>query len=72
MNPKAIELRPYQKELVDKIGQAYKSGHKCPLAVLSTGGGKTVIFSHITQSASKKGNPVLIAAHRKEIIRQIS
>ena len=72
MNPKAIELRPYQKELVAKIGQAYRDGRRCPLAVLSTGGGKTIIFSHITQGASQKGNPVLVAAHRKEIIRQIS
>lgn len=72
MNPKPIELRPYQQDLVNKIGLAYKSGFKCPLAVLSTGGGKTVIFSHITHGASQKGNPVLVAAHRKEIIRQIS
>ena len=50
MNPKAIELRPYQQELVNKIGQAYKSGFKCPLAVLSTGGGKCLA----------RGTPVLM------------
>lgn len=32
----------------------------------------TVLFSYITHGAAGRGNPTLIAAHRKEIIRQIS
>lgn len=65
-------LRPYQQHLADEVRAAYKQGFKCPLVVASTGAGKTVLFSYITHGAASRGNPVLIAAHRKEIIRQIS
>jgi superfamily II DNA or RNA helicase len=68
----APQLRPYQQALADEVRLAYRSGFKCPLVVASTGAGKTVLFSYITHGASQRGNPVLIAAHRKEIIRQIS
>jgi superfamily II DNA or RNA helicase len=68
----AIQLRPYQQTLADEVRSAYRKGNKCPLVVASTGAGKTVLFSYITHGAATKGNPVLIAAHRKEIIRQIS
>jgi superfamily II DNA or RNA helicase len=65
-----ISLRPYQQDMVDQIRLRYQSGHKKVLAVLSTGGGKTRIFSHIAQSAAKKGNRVLIAVHRQELLDQ--
>lgn len=65
-------LRPYQNDLVHEIRKAYRDGYKCPLVVASTGLGKTVLFSFITFAASQRGNPVVLAAHRKEIIQQIS
>jgi superfamily II DNA or RNA helicase len=65
-----ISLRPYQQDMVDQIRLRYQSGHKKVLAVLSTGGGKTRIFSHIAQAAAKKGNRVLIAVHRQELLDQ--
>jgi superfamily II DNA or RNA helicase len=42
------------------------------LLQLPTGGGKTVIFSHIASSSAAKRKRVIIAAHRMEIIGQIS
>lgn len=66
------QLRPYQQQLADDVRSAYRQGFKCPLVVASTGAGKTVLFSYITHGAAIQGNPVMIAAHRKEIIRQIS
>jgi superfamily II DNA or RNA helicase len=65
-----LSLRPYQQDMVDQIRLRYQSGHKKVLAVLSTGGGKTRIFSHIAQAAAKKGNRVLIAVHRQELLDQ--
>lgn len=65
-------LRPYQQQVVNDVRSAYRQGFRCPLVVASTGAGKTVMFSYITHNAAQRGNPVLIAAHRKEIIRQIS
>lgn len=67
-----IQLRPYQQQLADDVRSAYRQGFRCPLVVASTGAGKTVLFSYITHGAASRGNPVMIAAHRKEIIRQIS
>lgn len=66
-----ITLRPYQQEGVDDIRSAFRHNRRA-LFVLSTGGGKTVIFSFIVASAIKKGSRVVIVAHRKEIVRQIS
>lgn len=65
-------LRPYQNDLLQEVRKAYRDGFKCPLVVASTGLGKTILFSFITHGASQRGNPVLLAAHRKEIIQQIS
>ena len=65
-----MNLRPYQQQLVTDIRLQYQLGHRKVLMVLSTGGGKTCIFSHIAQSAARKGNRVLIAVHRQELLDQ--
>jgi DNA repair protein RadD len=67
-----INLRPYQTQLVAEIRGQYQLGHKAVLAVLPTGGGKTVCFAHIAQAASVKGNRVLILVHRAELLDQAS
>lgn len=35
----AIELRPYQKQLVDDVRAEFIKGRRSPLVVLPTGGG---------------------------------
>jgi superfamily II DNA or RNA helicase len=65
-----MNLRPYQAELITDIRLQYQLGHRKVLAVLPTGAGKTVCFSHIAQAAAKKGNRVLIAVHRQELLDQ--
>ena len=67
-----MQLRPYQQQLVTEIRGQYQLGHKAVLAVLPTGGGKTVCFSYIAQAASVKGNRVLILVHRAELLDQAS
>ena len=67
-----MQLRPYQSQLVTEIRGQYQLGHKAVLAVLPTGGGKTVCFAHIAQAASIKGNRVLILVHRQELLDQAS
>lgn len=64
-----IELHDHQSELVEQVRGAYREGYRAPLVCLSTGGGKTVIFSYI---ANKATGCVLIIAHRSELIKQIS
>ena len=67
-----MNLRPYQSQLITDIRLQYQLGHKAVLAVLPTGGGKTVCFAHIAQAASIKGNRVLILVHRAELLDQAS
>ena len=55
-----IQLRDYQQDGVAKIRAAFAAGHKAPLYVLPTGGGKTVIFSAIAESSEKRNKRVLI------------
>lgn len=68
----APELRPYQSDLAESIRQAYRDGYQCPLVVAPCGAGKTVLFSYITHGANQRGRSVMIAAHRRELIKQIS
>ncbi len=67
-----FQLRPYQADAVNKIRGAYKRGIKSPLLVLPTGGGKTIVFSHIAANAAARGKRVLILVHRIELLRQTS
>jgi DNA repair protein RadD len=66
-----IELRPYQREVVEECAQA-KAGDK-PLVVAPTASGKTVIAAAIINEAAI-GNQkrVLVLAHTREIIQQTS
>ena len=67
-----MQLRPYQSQLITDIRLQYQLGHRSVLAVLPTGGGKTVCFAHIAQAASVKGNRVLVLVHRAELLDQAS
>ena len=65
-------LRLYQTEAVYQIRQAFSQRHRSVLFVLPTGGGKTVLFSHITEQAAARGNRVCVLVHRQELLRQAS
>ncbi len=67
-----MNLRPYQDRLANDIRSAFASGARRPLAVSPTGSGKTVLFSYITSQVLKRGARVVIVAHRREILDQIS
>lgn len=67
-----MQLRPYQQQLINGIRLQYQLGRKSVLAVLPTGGGKTVCFSYIAEQASRKGNRVLVLVHRQELLDQAS
>ena len=66
-------LRPYQSAAVDQIREAYRiDGHRSVLFVLPTGGGKSLVFSHIAEQAAAKGSRICILVHRQELLRQAS
>lgn len=67
-----IQLRDYQQSGVDALRGCYGAGKRAPLFVLPTGGGKTVVFSHIAQNAVARGKTVCIVVHRQELLLQSS
>lgn len=65
-----MQLRPYQSSLVAGINNYWSTHPRGKvLAVLATGGGKTVIFSSII--AAEQGATCAIA-HRQELVSQMS
>jgi DNA repair protein RadD len=67
-----MNLRPYQQAAVDQIRESYRQGHRSTLYVLPTGGGKSLVFSHIAEQAAAKGSRICILVHRQELLRQAS
>lgn len=61
-----MRLRPYQITCVEAIEEHLRQ-HGSTLAVLATGGGKTVVFSEVIRRHPKR---CLVLAHRDELIQQ--
>ena len=59
-------LRPYQSDCIEKINSGWNDFSK-QLAVLPTGAGKTILFSHL---AAMNPGRSLILAHREELCDQ--
>lgn len=67
-----MELRPYQETARQKVQEEWKEGKKRTLLVLPTGTGKTIVFSKIIEDRVKKGERILVIAHRGELLEQAS
>ena len=66
----SVCLRPYQLDAIDRVRICIRGGVRRVLIVLPTGGGKTLIASHIIASAVGRGSRVLFLAHRRELVNQ--
>lgn len=67
-----MQLRPYQQEAREAIQQEWENEKKRTLLVLPTGCGKTIVFSKVIEDRVKKGERVLVLAHRGELLEQAS
>ena len=65
-------LRPYQSQMLEDTRACIRAGIRRVLVVLATGGGKTVIASHMIQGAVQRSLRCVFMAHRKELIDQCS
>lgn len=65
-----LNLRPYQSKGVNDIRASYQQKFRAPLYTLPTGGGKTVLFSHIAANVAARSKRALILVHRIELLRQ--
>lgn len=64
-----MELRDYQKDMIQKIYSEWQKGSKNVLMQLPTGGGKTILFCQIIYEMKV---PTIAIAHRVELVSQIS
>jgi DNA repair protein RadD len=66
------ELRPYQIDVIAEFHSRVKSGRRRIILVAPTGSGKTIIGAEIIREKARARKPVLVLAHRREIITQTS
>lgn len=65
-----MELRPYQKEAVERIEGEWAAGRRSTLLVQATGTGKTIVMARVAEDVVRAGGRVLIIAHRGELLEQ--
>lgn len=67
-----VQLRDYQEAAVQAVRDSFMRGNQRTLLVSPTGSGKTIIFSYISAGMARNEKRILIVAHRRELLRQIS
>ena len=67
-----FQLREYQELLIDGARLEFQNGNHRTCIVTPCGAGKTVIMAWMSAQAKLKGNNVLFAVHRQELIDQSS
>lgn len=65
----ADDLKPHNKETIEKILEFYKTERKC-CAIQATGTGKTFLILRLLEILNDKGEAAVIFAPNREIIRQ--
>jgi superfamily II DNA or RNA helicase len=75
-----LHLRDYQQDCIDAVFNAWREGVRRPAAVLPTGAGKTVVFSHLIKQFRDEGAEtphrigdgyrVIVLVHRDELADQ--
>ena len=67
-----IQLYDYQKDMVQRIEEAFKT-RQSVMVQMPTGTGKTILLAEVVKSEKLKGkNPcVWIVGHRRELVEQI-
>jgi len=67
-----LELRPHQKEVVQKIDEGFANGHRCQLLYAPTGFGKTEVAMAIMKELSTKYKKTAMVLDRIVLVNQTS
>ena len=67
-----VQLRDYQERAIQAVRDSFRAGHKRTLLVSPTGSGKTLMFSYISAGMARNEKRIVIIAHRRELLKQIS
>lgn len=62
-------LRPYQQDALIAVQNGWNEYRK-QLVVLPTGTGKTILVAHLARDEVRRGNKVMMIAHREELLDQ--
>ena len=65
-----MDLRPYQEAARAAIHGEWDQGRRKTLLVLPTGTGKTIVFAAVAEDQVRRGERVLVLAHRGELLEQ--
>ncbi len=68
----AFAPRPYQLRAEQDVRNSFAAGHRAVMLTSPVASGKTVCFSRIAAGVHAKQKNVLVLAHRRELIFQIS
>lgn len=68
----APPLRPYQRDAVSAVEEAWRSGVRATMLVHAPGSGKTSTGSELARRAVAEGGRVLVLAHRRELVDQFA
>ena len=66
------QLRPYQLDMIARLHEQCRRGHKIIVAQAPTGSGKTTIAAEIALRAASRGKRTLFLVHRRKLVDQIS
>lgn len=67
-----ITMRPYQAKAINDVYQCWKDGKQFVVLVMPTGSGKSATLCEIARIERDSGQVLLILAHRRELITQLS
>jgi len=65
-----LQLRDYQLNIAQQIFTNWSDGYSSVAVQLPTGAGKTIIFTAVANEFVAQSQPVLVIAHRTELITQ--